>query len=42
MKVPLDGGATASVVGGSVADDPWSLEVMDLPTGARAGAQRSS
>jgi hypothetical protein len=27
---PLDGGAPATVVGGSSADDPWSLEVMAL------------
>jgi hypothetical protein len=27
---PLGGGATATVIGGSTADDPWSLEVIDL------------
>jgi|GEM_PF-844297 len=27
---PLDGSAAATVVGGSSADDPWSLEVMAL------------
>ncbi len=33
---PLDGGAVASVIGGSTADDPWSLELMDLLDLARA------
>jgi hypothetical protein len=33
---PLQGGPTITVVGGSSADDPWSLEVMGLLMAAPA------
>ncbi|MBA3864792.1 MAG: hypothetical protein H0X42_00325 [Solirubrobacterales bacterium] len=35
---PLDGSAVATLVGGSTADDPWSLELISLldPTSSQA------